>query len=293
MEENALIERKDLRNQLVDRIYVLDKVKELFLIPSLNLMTTNQVADYYEVDAHTIITCYQRNKDEILQDGVEKVAIKNLSAHLVLLERTSYTATFDLGNGKTLKATNAEQNAYSKRAILRIGMLLRDSVIAKEVRTQLLNAIEKTDEKALVADIDEETEIINSIGKAYILGSLEEFAKQSQRYVAFQNRHIEALEMNNKALAKGNLEWSGRAGTNKAIRVMASSLNEPYAVLWKELYNELLYKQHMNLAARGKRPYIQHVKDDEWNQVQLTLASICEDNGLNFSEVIEKAKFLN
>lgn len=38
-----------------------------------------------------------------------------------------------LGNGKT--------GLFPKRAILRIGMLLRDSEVAKEVRTQLLNII--------------------------------------------------------------------------------------------------------------------------------------------------------
>ena len=36
---------------------------------------------------------------------------------------------------------------FPKRAILRMGMLLRDSEVAKEVRTQLLNITEKVIEK--------------------------------------------------------------------------------------------------------------------------------------------------
>ena len=45
---------------------------------------------------------------------------------------------------------------FSKRAILRIGMLLRDSKVAQEVRTQLLNTFENASDKIKTQDIDEE-----------------------------------------------------------------------------------------------------------------------------------------
>lgn len=42
------------------------------------------------------------------------------------------------GDSKIL-IQNGRQTYFSPRAVLRIGMLLRDSEVAKEVRTQLLN----------------------------------------------------------------------------------------------------------------------------------------------------------
>jgi hypothetical protein len=49
MTETALLEKKYLREQMAGRVEVLDKVKKLFLMPKLDMLTTQQVADYYEV----------------------------------------------------------------------------------------------------------------------------------------------------------------------------------------------------------------------------------------------------
>lgn len=65
----TLIEQAELRNKLIDRVDVLNKVKELFLIPKLEMMSSQMVADFYEADAVTLRKCYTRNKDEITSDG--------------------------------------------------------------------------------------------------------------------------------------------------------------------------------------------------------------------------------
>lgn len=290
MNEAALIESKDLRNQAIERVEVLDKVKELLLVPNLDVMTTNQVADYYEVENEVIQKCYQRNHDEIDSDGVIVLKAERLSGQdvHVVKERGGNVITVD-GFG-TFKIPYPGVRSFSKRAVLRIGMLLRDSEIAKEVRTQLLNIVGKAADEVVVADIDEEREILMNIGAAYASGSLERFAKESQRLVNFQNRHITELQQNNKALAIGNLEWEDRSSVNKAVRLMATKLGVPFGFVWKDLYNELLYKHHMNLAMRGKPPLINHVKEDEWKFVQKSLASMCEEKGLSFAKIVERAK---
>ena len=58
------VSKSDLRNQLIDRIDVLNKVKELFLIPKLEMMTGKMVAEFYEVDPDTVKHVYQRNREE-------------------------------------------------------------------------------------------------------------------------------------------------------------------------------------------------------------------------------------
>lgn len=57
------------REKLAGRVEVLDKVKELFLLPQLDMMTAQQVADYYEVGLEAIRSCYKDNKTEIDMDG--------------------------------------------------------------------------------------------------------------------------------------------------------------------------------------------------------------------------------
>lgn len=49
---------------------------------------------------------------------------------------------------------------FPKRAILRVGMLLRDSEVAKEVRTQLLNIEEHTATEVKTYEIDYEQEVL-------------------------------------------------------------------------------------------------------------------------------------
>lgn len=66
----SMVDNHDLRNELIARTEVLDKVKKLLLIPEMNCMTIRQVADYYEVDIDTLKKCCKRNKDEIILDGV-------------------------------------------------------------------------------------------------------------------------------------------------------------------------------------------------------------------------------
>lgn len=49
-----LIDSKDLRNKNIKHIEVLEKVKEVLLLPKLEVMTTEQVSEYYEVPVETI-----------------------------------------------------------------------------------------------------------------------------------------------------------------------------------------------------------------------------------------------
>ena len=77
---------------------------------------------------------------------------------------------------------------------------------------------------------------------------------------------------------------------DKAIRVIAGFRNVPFGYVWKELYQELLYKHHIGLTQRAHKPYIQYIREDEWPIVQQSLAAICEDNGVSISRVMWKVK---
>lgn len=295
----SMVDNHDLRNELIARTEVLDKVKKLLLIPEMNCMTIRQVADYYEVDIDTIKRCCQRNRTEIEGDGVVSKTPKIFKE--ILNRTTCSVKNFEQQNGKLviqiddntrLEIPNRGIKCFSKRAVLRIGMLLRDSKIAQEVRTQLLNIVEHTAEEKpelLTQDIDDEEKLQAAIGKAFATGDIMEFATAAQAYTAFQRRHIDRIETSNKLLTAEVLHISDRKMFNRVMRKFASTLHISFGVAFSMLYKQLSYRYGIDLKKRGNRktPYIQYIKDDEWDKVQKVIVAILEKYNVNVKEFFE------
>lgn len=135
---------KDLREELVKRIDVLEKVKGLLLLPQLEMATAQQVADFYEVGVEAIKAIVFDHKDELLSDGYTTKTGKEVQELGSFLKKPSKIVNkrgyflIETDNG-FVKIAYPSNGLFPKRAILRVGILLRDSEIAKEVRTQLLN----------------------------------------------------------------------------------------------------------------------------------------------------------
>lgn len=292
----SMVDNHDLRNELIARTEVLDKVKKLLLIPEMNCMTIRQVADYYEVDIDTINRCCQRNRTEIVGDGVAnktpKVFKDLLTEQDVQLVQNRTNLVIQIDDNTRLEIPNRGIKCFSKRAILRIGMLLRDSKIAQEVRTQLLNIVEHTAEEKpelLTQDIDDEEKLQAAIGKAFATGDIMEFATAAQAYTAFQRRHIDRIETSNKLLTAEVLHISDRKMFNRVMRKFASTLHISFGVAFSMLYKQLSYRYGIDLKKRGNRktPYIQYIKDDEWDKVQKVIVAILEKYNVNVKEFFE------
>lgn len=292
----SMVDNHDLRNELIARTEVLDKVKKLLLIPEMNCMTIRQVADYYEVDIDTIKRCCQRNRTEIVGDGVAnktpKVFKDLLTEQDVQLVQNRTNLVIQIDDNTRLEIPNRGIKCFSKRAVLRIGMLLRDSKIAQEVRTQLLNIVEHTAEEKpelLTQDIDDEEKLQSAIGKAFATGDIMEFATAAQAYTAFQRRHIDRIETSNKLLTAEVLHISDRKMFNRVMRKFASTLHISFGVAFSMLYKQLSYRYGIDLKKRGDRktPYIQYIKDDEWDKVQKVIVAILEKYNVNVKEFFE------
>lgn len=292
----SMVDNHDLRNELIARTEVLDKVKKLLLIPEMNCMTIRQVADYYEVDIDTLKKCCKRNKDEIILDGVvtktPRVFKDLLKGQDVPLVQNQTNLVIQIDDNTRLEIPNRGIKCFSKRAVLRIGMLLRDSKIAQEVRTQLLNIVEHTAEEKpelLTQDIDDEEKLQAAIGKAFATGDIMEFATAAQAYTAFQRRHIDRIETSNKLLTAEVLHISDRKMFNRVMRKFASTLHISFGVAFSMLYKQLSYRYGIDLKKRGNRktPYIQYIKNDEWDKVQKVIVAILEKYNVNVKEFFE------
>lgn len=125
----ALIEgSKDQRDKYIDRVEVLNKIKELSLLPDNEYTTTEKVSEYYECDIMTVRKVMDRHGEELAKDGVKVITKEELANFKEKIRR----------QGVSLSARR-HLAIIPRRAVLRIGMLLTESPIAEKVRTYLLN----------------------------------------------------------------------------------------------------------------------------------------------------------
>ena len=276
-EKENIISDRSVRDNCVSHYEVLEKVKKVLLIPDTEWATQKQVAEYYEVGEKAIETICTRHKDELETDGVSLKSYKEfLNIQNEGLETVVGKTIFLLANGESLTVPNRGLKVFPRRAILRIGMLLRDSAIAKEVRTQLLNIEEKTSEEVKTYDINEEQSLMLAVGMAVASGDANAVAVATTNLIAFKNRHIEKLKNDNKALADGILEWKDRDKLNAGIRKLSAVTSIHFSKMWNELYKNLQYKYGICLKQRGGTPYVQWIKESEWDKVIKTFCAICE-----------------
>lgn len=293
MEEVELLENRDLRESLMEHCEVLEKVKQLLLLPGTEYATVKQVAEFYGVDEFAIQKICTRHRDELQEDGLCNKKYSDLSiGHDVQLKTTKGKVTISFPDGTVVDYPTRGAKVFPRRAILRVGMLLRDSEVAKEVRTQLLNIEEKAPDPVKVADITEEQMLYLDIGRAYSTGDPDQIMLATGKLTAYKNRHIQQLETDNKALTGSILEWRDRKKIGAAIRKLAGVAGIPYGTVWNQLYTNLQYKYSIDLRKRGTRkpPFIQYIREDEWDKVLQSFSAICEVNHLSPTDMFQNIR---
>ncbi|WP_405646066.1 restriction endonuclease [Streptomyces sp. NBC_00019] len=128
--ESALLESKSLRNSVLDRTDVLDRVKALSLLPDGMHVTTAMVAAYFEVAETVINNLLSRHRSELVSSGMRVLRGADLHEYQKLNLSSS-------AEGYPQRRSSVA--IWSRRAVLNVAMLLRDSAIARQVRTYLLD----------------------------------------------------------------------------------------------------------------------------------------------------------
>jgi HJR/Mrr/RecB family endonuclease len=124
IDESALLESKTLRSSVLERTDVLDRVKALSLLPDGMHVTTAMVAAYFEVGLEAIKSLVKDHRAEFEASGYHLLTGEELRSFKDLSGIQSHTRSLAL---------------FSRRAVLNIGMLLRDSEVARQVRVYLLD----------------------------------------------------------------------------------------------------------------------------------------------------------
>ncbi|TDK97446.1 hypothetical protein EI067_10260 [Mycobacterium paragordonae] len=129
------------RDALADRTDVIDRVGVLRCLPDDIHATTPMVAEFYKVDEATIRQAVNRNREELDDDGYDVIQRAEVSDKLSLTPD-------ELG----MPRKSGALALFPRRAVLRLGMLLRDSPVAREVRDYLLNAEQSSPARDLTED---------------------------------------------------------------------------------------------------------------------------------------------
>jgi hypothetical protein len=188
----ALSESKALRDSKLDgvsqdrAIDLLDKAKSLFvaLHQGVGVATTEQVAAYYEVPIESIKKISQRHSQELISDGLKVLQGDDLKEHKDTM---------------SLCDSSARLTTWTPRAMLRCGLVLRDSLVAKEVRNVILDIAER---KVSIEDLEQQfvpapipvVPPIKQMKEMYGINKMMHGKAYADRWMAqMQQRHYPAL----------------------------------------------------------------------------------------------------
>lgn len=129
--EGALLESRTLRASVAERTEVLDKVRVLSLLPDGLHVTTRMVADYFDVAERTVNRLMQRHREELTDNGMRTLR----GPELELFKRDTLSLF-----PESYPQPRSSLALFTRRAVLNVAMLLRDSDVARRVRTYLLDA---------------------------------------------------------------------------------------------------------------------------------------------------------
>lgn len=135
--EVALLESPALRVERMGHVEALDKVKSLVMLPDGIHLRTEEVARYFEVSTEAVKKLTQRHREELEENGLRLLRGAEL--------RTFHRDMVSLWGGEGAESypqAPTQLTLYTRRTVLNVAMLLRDSDIARSVRTHLLDAEE-------------------------------------------------------------------------------------------------------------------------------------------------------
>lgn len=272
-----LVENRELREEVISRIEVLEQVKNVLTLSVTDFLTVKLAAEYYEVEKKTLEKVIERNRDELLEDGVKAYKNKEIKEMLEVVENTENR--HDVG----IKIPPRGLTLIPKRGLLRIGMLLRDSEVAKEVRSRLLDIVHDSEINTdivsnVIEEIRSEQDIRVDMINAMTTGDYMKLQVLQTELLNIKNKRINHLE---GVITNSVTITESKARINKCIRQMAvKKYNFAFGLAWNEFYKFANYKLGININGR-KGKGLDRFTDDEINKIEIIAKSWLEENKIS------------
>lgn len=301
MKENELLTNVKRREENMNRVEVLDAVKTLLSLPNTELYTTEMVANYYEVPVETIYSVLNQNAEELSSNGYLVMKKENLLTLKIKVKtkRGGFDLLDEDGN-IVASGSNKGIATFTKRTVLNVGMLLRDSKIAQEVRSRLLDITHDAEKdngsmNTVVSELNEEQQLMLSRMEAEFNGDFEKVCEINAKLFALKNKRIKELEDEVESITVHSLtiEESTKV-INRLMRIIATKeYNNQFGKVWGDFYSKLNYKLGINVKARTKKKksdsYLSTMTEDELFKAEEIVRAWANDLDVNVQEAIRIA----
>lgn len=297
----SFLESRSLRDNCIERLDILNRVKALFLIPEVNLMSTGMVAKFFDVPADTIRWEYMQNKEEVDSDGVKSMSSKELKVVLdnqTLLPNGHSGVIVSATDGTKYNLPHTKTTYYTPRSVMRLAMFLRDSKVAREVRTQLLNVVMDTTPEKRIEHIEEEDALLLAIMKAE---TVESRAIAINEFAQYKNRHIEKMQATIDTLLNEARYMDFGKTMNSLIKAYAGrykgplyGANDEYHAAWNNLYYRLRSTHGIDVHRRaGRGSLLSKIKDSEQQMAVRMAAELAQSVGVDIVSLLGEMNATN
>jgi hypothetical protein len=230
---------KEDRDKYINRVDVLDKVKELVTLPNTEHMTTTQVANYFEVSKPTIDQIVSRHKNEFLEDGVKTLKGEELRQYKIS------TRLHLVSEYKRVPSLSV----FPRRAVLRVAMLLTCSKVAEKIRDYLLNVEEQATQEQKQAALKFEGQWTDKLDQ-YVF---DEVVKHINNSVSLRNAFKEVANKIGTTQGKVYRRWYFNVSGRPPLR------NRLDQETLKEINQQNHLKHHENTITEQDLTYIKEI----------------------------------
>ncbi|MBJ7957205.1 phage antirepressor KilAC domain-containing protein [Bacillus cereus group sp. N28] len=160
-----IIHEKSLREEIGkhrDKAFdIINKVGGLMLLDNESLAPLNEVARFYNVTRDTIKMLIRNNKKEFQKTGIKVVSGRDV---INSVGKNNLPTEIEQKNGyklitigeRSAKIANGRNMMLTKDSIIRVGMMLRDSEVAREFRDQATEILKRADVNTIVEVKDDQ-----------------------------------------------------------------------------------------------------------------------------------------
>lgn len=161
---NDILEKEELRQEILNNnrsLNIMDKYKTITTINNMEYETLDRVAEYFEVDYYCMQKLIYNHKEELLKNGLLIINCKQ-TKEILAKENISYTNYRGYFMADNRRFNNKSNILVNKRCFLNIAMLLRDSQIAQDIRSKILDIVLNENPKTEISTTDN-TELLRMI----------------------------------------------------------------------------------------------------------------------------------
>ena len=289
---NDILEKEELRQEILNNnrsLNIMNEYKTITTINNMEYETMDRVAEYFEVDYKCISKLIERHKEELINNGLLVLSGSNTRDYL-----GRYKVSFHNYRGyfiaENRKFNNKSNTLINKRCFLNIAMLLRDSKIAEEIRSKILdivlngnsnNEVITIDNTELFNKIEEQNKIINELTKIVkdLSNKIDDLNKKS-KFITTNNNDITIINTTNLDKFKNYLNSLDDNATMSKKEYI--KLFNEYEFYHKKigimLFNKFMVEQEEFLASerltsknkKGNLFLYERTKDRNYNTICMT-----------------------